>query len=170
MEKLSQLLEKFNMEDLKLDEFKLENYLPKLDSLWGVVETLIRIAVMVGPLVLLGLGLWYFLAPPREANHRAGFRTLWGMGSVEAWLFTQKVAGIGFAVLGFGLTVVMAIICNGYRGMEYMDVVNSAAKCLLWQVILTFSIGFIAHIIPLIFFDWNGIRRSEKRKLKKMQQ
>ena len=117
-----------------LSNFDLANYLPKLDTIWDALETLMRILVMTGPLVLLGLGLWYFLAPPREANHRAGFRTLWGMGSVEAWLFTQKVAGIAFSLLGFVLTVVMAIICNGYRGMEISEMVNSAGICLLWQI------------------------------------
>jgi len=164
MEKVSEFLK-----NLKLDEFKLENYLPKLDSLWGVVETLIRIAVMAGPLILLGLGLWYFLAPPREANHRVGFRTLWGMGSVEAWLFTQKVAGILFTVLGFVLTVVMAVICNGYRGMEYMAVVESAAKCLLWQLGLSVVAFLIAHMVPLFVFDWKGIPRKEKRRDRKLE-
>ena len=111
MDKLTEFL-KTTLPEL-MEDFDLKNYLPKLDTLWGTVELLIRIFVMAGPLILLGLGLWYFLAPPKEANHRAGFRTLWGMGSVEAWRFTQKVAGIAFSVVGFVLTVIMAIICNG---------------------------------------------------------
>ena len=150
-----------------LANFDLANYLPKLDTIWGTLETLVRILVMAGPLVLLGLGLWYFLAPPKEANHRAGFRTFWGMGSVEAWQFTQKVAGITFSLLGVGLTVVMAIICNGYRGMELDQVVNSAGVCLLWQIGLTLLAGLLVHILVIFFFDWKGVRRSEKRKLNK---
>lgn len=154
MEKLTQLLENFD----------LANFLPQLDTLWGTVETLLRIFVMAGPLILLGLGLWYFLVPPKEANHHAGFRTWWGMGSVEAWLFTQKAAGIAFSVLGFVLTVVMAVICNGYRNMEPMDMIWSAITCILWQIGLALVCTLIIHLLALIVFDWKGVRRSEKRK------
>ena len=146
------------------ENFDLKNYLPKLDTLWGTVETLLRIFVMAGPLILLGLGLWYFLAPPKEANHRAGFRTLWGMGSVEAWQFTQKAAGIAFSVLGFVLTVVMALLCNGYRNMTPDEMILSAAKSLLWQLGLVVVCTLVLHILALILFDWKGVRRSEKRK------
>lgn len=146
------------------ENFDLKNYLPRLDTLWGTVETLLRIFVMAGPLILLGLGLWYFLAPPKEANHRAGFRTLWGMGSVEAWQFTQKAAGIAFSVLGFVLTVVMALLCNGYRNMTPDEMILSAAKSLLWQLGLVVVCTLVLHILALILFDWKGVRRSEKRK------
>ena len=146
------------------ENFDLKNYLPKLDTLWGTMETLLRIFVMAGPLILLGLGLWYFLAPPKEANHRAGFRTLWGMGSVEAWQFTQKAAGIAFSVLGFVLTEVMALLCNGYRNMTPDEMILSAAKSLLWQLGLVVVCTLVLHILALILFDWKGVRRSEKRK------
>ena len=146
------------------ENFDLKNYLPKLDTLWGTVETLLRIFVMAGPLILLGLGLWYFLAPPKEAHPRAGFRTLWGMGSVEAWQFTQKAAGIAFSVLGFVLTVVMALLCNGYRNMTPDEMILSAAKSLLWQLGLVVVCTLVLHILALILFDWKGVRRSEKRK------
>ena len=154
MDKLTELLE----------GFEIAKFLPKLDTLWGTVETLIRIFVMAGPLILLGLGLWYFFSPPKEANHRAGFRTLWGMGSVEAWLFSQKVAGIAFTVTGFVLTVVMALICNGYRDMEPVDAIQSAGVCLLWQAGIVLVVCLSCHLVPLILFDWKGVRRSEKRK------
>lgn len=139
-------------------------FIPEVNTLLGQLELLARIAVMIGPLILLGLGLWYFLAPPKEANHHAGFRTLWGMGSVEAWQFTQRIAGICFAVLGFVLTVVMALICNGYRGMDVMDMLWSAVKCILWQIglVLVATVGI--HIAVIVFFDWKGNRRLKKER------
>lgn len=139
-------------------------FIPEVNTLLGQLELLARIAVMIGPLILLGLGLWYFLAPPKEANHHAGFRTLWGMGSVEAWQFTQRIAGICFAVLGFVLTVVMALICNGYRGMDVMDMLWSAVKCILWQIglVLVATIGI--HIAVIVFFDWKGNRRTKRER------
>lgn len=149
------------------ENFDITAFVPALDTLIGKLELIVRIAVMIGPLVLLGLGLWYFLAPPKEANHRAGFRTLWGMGSVEAWHFTQRLAGICFAVLGLILTVVMALICNGYRGMDIMEMIWSAGKCVLIQIGLVLLATIVIHIVVLIRYDWKGDRRSVKRQKRK---
>lgn len=145
-------------------DFDIAAFLPELDTLLGQLELMARIAVMIGPLVLLGLGLWYFLAPPKEANYRAGFRTLWGMGSVEAWQFTQRLAGICFAVVGLILTVVMALICNGYRGMDVMEMLWSAGKCVLAQIGVVLLVSIVIHIIVLVRYDWKGDRRGAKNE------
>ena len=147
-----------------LKELDIAAMLPDIEVFLLQLEKILRIFVMAGPLTILGLGLWYFFSPPKEANHRAGFRTLWGMGSVEAWLFSQKVAGIAFTVTGFVLTVVMALICNGYRDMEPVDAIQSAGVCLLWQAGIVLVVCLSCHLVPLILFDWKGVRRSEKRK------
>lgn len=146
------------------ENFDLTAFVPELDTLLGKLELVTRIAVMIGPLILLGLGLWYFLSPPKEANHHAGFRTLWGMGSVEAWQFTQRIAGIAFSVLGFVLTVVMALICNGYRGMEMLDMLWSAVVCVLWEIGLVLVTTIAIHILVLVRYDWKGNRRPPRER------
>ena len=165
MEKLNELLQKLGIEKElpKLDEnFKLSELMPKLDDFWEKAETLIRIFVMVGPLLLLGLGLWYFFAPPKEANRRAGFRTPWGMGSVEAWRFTQRAAGILFCAAGFGLTVAMAAACRGFAAMETVDALQAAGKCILWQVGISLAVCVVSHLTPPVFYTWKGDRRFKK--------
>ena len=92
-----------------LQDFDVANFLPEPDKYLNSLEGWIRLIVLAGPLVLLGLGLWYYFAPPKEANHSAGFRNYWGMGSVEAWRFAQKLAGMGYTVLGGALTVIMLV-------------------------------------------------------------
>ena len=77
MEKITALLE-------NLDFAK---YLPAIDKLMGWIDKLITLSIRIGPLCILGLGLIYLLIPPKEANHKAGFRTYFGMGSIAAWLF-----------------------------------------------------------------------------------
>ena len=144
-----------------LKDFDPSAFLPKLNTVLGWVELIVRIAVMAGPLILLFFGLLSFLAPPKEANHKMGFRALWGMGSVEAWQFTQRLAGICWCVMGIVLTVVMAVICNGFRGMEMMAMVGVAAKCLLWELILVAVVYLGINITTIILFDWDGYRRSE---------
>lgn len=147
-----------------LSDFDPAAFIPELNSLLGWLELIVRIAVMVGPLVLLGLGLWYFLAPPKEANYSAGYRCFFGMGSVEAWRFTQRLAGSVWSVLGLILTIVMALICNGYRGMEAMEIVTSGFKCIAWEAVLALVSCLVINITVMILFDAKGNRRGKKNQ------
>ena len=82
------------------EEFDLAAFLPDLSDVMGWVEMLLRIAVMAGPLLLLLFGLLYLLIPPKEANHGLGYRFWWGMSSLDAWQFTQHLAGLVWSGLG----------------------------------------------------------------------
>lgn len=153
-----EIIEKF------LGDFDPAALLPDLDSMLGRVEFLLRIAVMAGPLVLLVLGLLYFLLPAKEANHNFGYRFFWGMNSVEAWRFTQKVAGIAWAALGLVLTIVMFFICASFDGKETMDMVWLAARCILWELGLLAVCCVVVDIIVVVMFNSKGIRRRFKKK------
>ena len=65
------------IEELKtmVNEFDLANFIPEVDSILGWVELLVRIFVMAAPICILVFGLFYLFLPPKEANHRAGYRT-----------------------------------------------------------------------------------------------
>lgn len=144
------------------EEFDLAAFLPDLTDVLGWIEMLLRIAVMAGPLLLLLFGLIYLLVPPKEANHGLGYRCWWGMASLAAWQFTQQLAGIVWTVLGVCLTVAMALICNGYRDMDTMDMVWSAVKCLGWEAVLTVAACVIINITVFCVFDRNGYRRGKE--------
>ena len=143
--------------------FDFAAFVPEVDTVLGWVELICRLAVMVGPLVLLGFGLVYLLAPPKEANHSVGYRFWWGMASLEAWQFTQRLAGMIWSALGLILTIVMALICNGFRGMEPMDMVWSAVVCLLWELGLAAAACLAVNITVIVLFDRNGFRRKDYR-------
>lgn len=147
-----------------VNEFDLMNFIPKVDSILGWVETLVRIFVMAAPICILVFGLFFLFLPPKEANHRAGYRTYFGMGSVEAWRFTQFLAGVVWSGLGLILTVVMLLVSNGYRDMEMMDMVHSAIVCVLWEIgsIAVCCLGI--NITALVLFDRKGQRRGKKQK------
>lgn len=152
-----------DMDSLKslFEGFDIAAFLPELTTLLGWVETLLRLAVMAAPLLLLGFGLLYLLAPPKEANYSLGFRCYWGMSSLEAWQFTQKIAGMIWSVLGLILTVVMALICNAFRRMEPMDMVWTAVKCLGWELGLTLLATLAVNVVVIIVFDKDGYRRKD---------
>ena len=151
-----------NIEDLKglMDAFDPAALLPELDTIMGKIEFLMRIAVVVGPVVLLVMGLLYLLVSPKEANHYLGYRCYFGMGSISAWRFSQRLAGIVWTLLGLVLTAVMILISNGFRGMEIMDMVWKAVRCMLWQAGLTaVSCLFINTIVALNYNSQGELRR-----------
>ena len=144
------------------EEFDLAAFLPDMSSVLGWVETGLRISVMAGPLLLLMFGLLYLLWPPKEANHGLGYRCWWGMASLEAWQFTQHIAGLVWSGLGVVLTVIMALICNAFRRMEPMDMVWSAVSCLIWEIVLVAIACLAINIIVFRTFDKDGFRRDSE--------
>ena len=136
--------------------------LPDLVAVFDKLDVALRVAVLAGPLCLLGLGLLYLLAPPSEANHIFGYRHFWGMSSVEAWRFTQKTAGLVWTGLGLGMTVVMAFLCNGYRDMAAEAMLMSALTSVLVELLLVFLSTMLINTLVIFHFDRKGTRRSEQ--------
>ena len=150
-----------SFEDIKvlMDNFDPAALLPDLTTVVGKVEFITRLAVMAGPVVLLTLGILYFFAAPKEANYRFGYRCYFGMGSEEAWRFTQRFAGLVWGVLGLVLTVVMLIITGSFAGNPIMDIIGKGAKCLLWEagLILVSILGI--NLTAMLCYDRKGLRR-----------
>ena len=143
-----------------INDFDPMKLIPDLGNLLGWLELAIRISVMVGPVILLVLGLWYLILPPKEANHFAGYRFYWGMGSVDAWRFTQRFAGLVWAGLGLVLTVVMYFITNGFAGGQVMDIIGSGVKCLLWEIGLAVVSCLVINLVVMLRFNRRGDRRG----------
>jgi len=151
-----------SFEDIKvlMDNFDPAALLPELTSVVGVVEFLTRIAVLAGPIVLLVMGLMYFFLSPKEANHHFGYRCYFGMGSVEAWRFTQRLAGLIWGALGLGLTAVMLLITGGFGGKEIMDIIGTGFTCMVWEVVLVAVSCLGINILVMLCFDRDGHRRD----------
>ena len=150
-----------SFEDIKvlMDNFDPAALLPDLTTVVGKVEFITRLAVMAGPVVLLTLGILYFFAAPKEANYRFGYRCYFGMGSEEAWRFTQRFAGLVWGVLGLVLTVVMLIITGSFAGNPIMDIIGKGVRCLLWEggLILVSILGI--NLTAMLCYDRKGLRR-----------
>ena len=147
-----------------LDGIDPASLLPDLSGLFGSLVTVCRVAVMIGPLVLLGLGLAYLFLSPKEANYYFGYRTYFGMGSVHAWRFTQRVAGVALGGLGLILTLIMALICGSFGSMEVMDMVWKAVNCLIWEAVLALLVNVGIGLAAYFRFDRNGEYRKAKKK------
>lgn len=145
-----------------LSDFDVASLLPKLDVLLSKVALLARIVVMAGPVILLVLGLWYLLLPPREANHAVGYRFFWGMSSIESWEFTQLTAGIVWSGLGLILSVVMYLLSGSFGNMELMAVVWKTVEFLFWEMGLIVLSCLVIDLTVVFTFNSKGDRRKER--------
>ncbi len=149
------------MEALKeLGNIDLGALMPDLSTLLGWVELVLRLCVMAAPLLLLGFGLVFLLAPPKEANYGLGYRFWWGMSSLQAWQYTQRIAGMIWSGLGALLTVIMALLCTGLRDLEPMDMAWRAGVYMLWEIGLTVAACIAIDVLVIVRFDKDGYLRK----------
>lgn len=147
------------------DNFDLATLFPKLDSVFGRITLICRVCVLVGPILLLILGLCYLFLAPKEANYYFGYRCYYGMGSVHAWRFTQRIAGMILGGLGLILTVVMGILSLGFASMEIEAMVWRAVRCLVWEAVLSLLATLAINGLAMYWFDRKGeLRRRPKKK------
>ena len=147
-----------------MDGFDPAALLPDLGELFGSLSALCRFAVMIGPVIMLVLGLAYLFLSPREANYYFGYRCYFGMGSVQAWRFTQRIAGILFGGVGLILTIVMFVMSGSFSEMEITDMVWKAAGCLAWQAVIALVLTFLVNFLAFFFFDAKGGPRRKKKE------
>lgn len=143
-----------------LDGLDLTKLVPDLSTFLGQLQLICTLAVLLGPLLFLGFGLWYLLCPPKEANHSIGFRTYFGMGSVDAWKYTQRIAGTVWTVLGAVLLIIMGIVCITFGSKDVAHVAHSAVISLLIQAILGLLSWAVISILAAVNFDKDGHRRK----------
>ena len=138
--------------------------LPDLEKVFGYLEPVCRISVMLGPVLLLLLGLSYLILSPKEANYYLGYRCYFGMGSEYAWRFTQRCAGFLFTGAGLVLTVVMFTITAGFAALEVTEMVWKATVCLLIQLGTTILLILSVNISAMARFDRKGNYRRKRKK------
>lgn len=150
-----------------MDAFDPAALLPDLSQVFDSLATVCRFAVLIGPIVMLVLGLMYLFLSPKEANYYFGYRCYFGMGSVQAWRFTQRIAGLIFGGVGLILLLLMLWISSGFAGMEVTDMVWKALSCLLWQAGAALAATLAINLTAAALFDRKGILRKREKKEKK---
>ena len=153
----------FSIDSIKemMDGFDPAALLPRIDSIVDWVKLICRLAVLVGPIVLVLAGLSYLLLAPKEANYYFGYRTAFGMGSVAAWRHTQKVAGWMFAGVGLVLTVIMLMVCVPFGGLEPMTAVWRAAKCMIAEAVIALIVVLSINSVAAFTYDYKGNKRKK---------
>ena len=143
-----------------VDDFDLASVFPALDTVVGWVVFLARICILAAPVVMLVLGLRYRFMPPAEANHNAGYRFFFGMGSDAAWQYTQRLAGIIWTLLGGGLVAIMLILSLFLGGMNPMTMASTVLWCVGIQLVLIAGSCIAINVVVSKKFDKNGNTRK----------
>ena len=135
---------------------------PDAGSLVDKVMPIARVLVVAGPVIMLILGLLYLFAAPREANHHFGYRCYFGMGSEQAWRFTQRIAGIVWTALGAVMTLAMLIVTARFPGLDVLEMLTSAATSVVVEALVLLVATIIIRIIVAARYDRHGERRVRK--------
>ena len=87
------------------------------------------------------------------------------MGSVHAWRFTQRIAGMVLGGLGLILTLVMFFISLRFGSMEISAMAWLTVKCLIWQAVLVILATLGINGLAMFWFNRRGeLRRRVKRR------
>ena len=141
----------------------LSSLLPDLNQVLTDLIPVIRFTVLLGPAVLLIMGLVYLFLAPKEANHTLGFRCWWGMSSMEVWQFTQKLAGIVWGGLGIILAIVAIIGCVIMVGQELSKATSTALTILIIEAVAALLAFLTVEITVILRYDMNGSARKKKK-------
>ena len=154
------------IDDLKkvLEGSDLSAVLPDLSKIMDSLAPIMKIALMAGPIILLALGLMYLFVAPKEANYTFGYRCYFGMGSVNAWRYTQRLAGILFTGVGLILTLVMFGVTAGFQKLDVMDMLWKAVKCGIWEAAIIALVNIVLQVTVAFYFDGKGHLRKRKKR------
>jgi len=160
LEKLMSIFEGFDVE-------KLGDLLPSAESLMNGMTGWVKLLVLIGPLLMLGFGIYYWFFAPKEANHSMGFRFFYAMSRVEVWQHAQRLAGIAYTALGGILFVIIGLISLRFGRLIAPDMVWLAVKCLIWEVVLAIIATLAVDILIVVLYDYKGDPRKPGAKAKK---
>lgn len=134
----------------------LDAIVPELGTLLSDIRFWMGLAMLIGPILMMLSGAYYYYLSPKEANHKAGYRTYYGMGSVSAWKFTQGLAGKVWGFLGAGLAVVGIVGCIIMATQAPEKVVIPGLVILILEVVGVIAGFAVIEIAVYRRFDANG--------------
>ena len=136
--------------------------LPDPGPLVDKADLIARLLVMAGPVVMIIMGLLYLFAAPREANHHFGYRCYFGMGSEQAWRYTQRIAGFTWSGLGLVLTVAMLLVTAKFAQQDLLELLTTAVVCVVVEALLLLLASVVIRTIVAARYDRHGERRRSK--------
>lgn len=138
-----------------LKEFDIANFLPKAETFVDQLRLDLALLVLICPLLLLALGAWYYFLPREKVDDPLGFRGLRKVRSKQAWQYSQRIAGMGYGILGIAMVVVFGILCLFFGAMSPTSAATCAFVCVIIELILTLIVWVGIQVLT-----WNRSGKS----------
>ena len=148
-----------------LNGFDLGALVPHVEDILSIVAPTAKVLMLLGPFVMLAFGLYCLMIAPKEATYLAGYRFRWGMGSVMAWRFMQRFAGVIFTILGLGSAVYMALHTRHVDELALMDLLMLSIYYSILQAGVALVGCLLTNLAVLMRYDLKGNRRYTWREL-----
>lgn len=139
-----------------LDKLDLAKFVPELDKLMELVLKVAKFSVRVGPVCILLLGIIYLFLHPNEANYKAGYRTFFGMGSVHAWRFTQRVSGFIMLISGLIMNSAAKKAAKRFTVKDPNAMFDEVLALVKTQIIWVLVIFVFMILLTAVLFNRKG--------------
>ena len=130
-----------------LKEFDIANALPETAVFTTQLRWTMAILMLIGPLLLIGLGAWYYFLPRTRINDPLGFQGLQRIEDKKTWLFAQRLAGLGYGILGIALFVVFGVLCLFFIAMTTDVIAVCTFVCVMIELLLTLAVWIGIQIL-----------------------
>ena len=141
-----------------LKEFDIANSLPEMPEYIRQLAGWMRFLLLLGPLVMAGMGAWFYFAPAKEPNHSLGFRTKWSMASLAAWRYAQRQSGMIYMILGGCLAVITLVLSLLFGLMSPLAMAVITLLCVIAETVLAVGAYLLVEKLLRKHFDKDGNR------------
>lgn len=143
-----------------LQDFDVANFLPAPDKFLTGLTGWIRVILLAGPLLLLGIGLWDRYVSPKQHGSRLCFPMWVNVTGKKAWAYAQRLCNVTCLLLGGGLSVLMLIISLFFSGERGLAMIYVALVCMIIEFILVLIAWIGINILVGKAYGKNGNLRK----------
>lgn len=126
--------------------------------------SLLSLAIVAIPVVVLILGLLRWLAPMERINYYFGYRSWRATRTGVLWKFAQNFSGKVFTWVGAVLLVPGLVQCFVMAGKSMTYMALAAVGCLAVEAVALLIAMAVIEITLWVKFDWKGQPRTKKEQ------
>ncbi len=124
--------------------------------------SLLSLAILVMPFLVLMMGLLRWLAPVKRINYYFGYRSWRSTRSKELWSYAQSFSGKVWTWVGAVLLVPGVVQCFVMAGKSMVYMAVAAICCIGVEIVAMLIAMAVIDLTLWIKFTWKGQRRTPK--------
>ena len=133
-----------------LKNFELGDVLPDASTITNQMRTWLTVFMLIGPVLLIILGVWFYFFPRKLMNDEMGFCGLFRTKHKKAWQYSQALSGLCYGILGIVLLIIYGIMCLGFGDLSTEVMAMRTVVCVSIEVALVFIIWVVVQVLTLL--------------------